>query len=100
MSKEYNTENFQKHQEVIGGLSIVDIARAVDYINKLATFIPQSNEVLDDLDCVVESFIQVQNTLRTDRKCPKCGHHLFLSDVPGYEYVCPDCDENFFECEV
>lgn len=100
MSKEYNTENFQKHQEAISGLSVVDITRAVAYINELAELVPQNNEALDYLDCVVEPFVKVQNTLRTDRECPKCGCYLFLSDVPGYEYVCPECDENFFECEV
>lgn len=28
-------------------------------------------------------------------KCPKCGGYLRPSDVPGYENVCPACDENF-----
>lgn len=27
--------------------------------------------------------------------CPKCGGLLRPSDVPGYENVCPACDENF-----
>lgn len=32
--------------------------------------------------------------------CPKCGGNLFLSDLPQYDYVCFNCDENFYECEV
>lgn len=33
-------------------------------------------------------------------KCPKCKGDLSPSDVRGYRYVCHNCDENFFECEV
>lgn len=27
--------------------------------------------------------------------CPHCGAALFVSDLPYYDYVCYDCDENF-----
>lgn len=27
--------------------------------------------------------------------CPHCGAELFVSDLPYYDYVCFDCDENF-----
>lgn len=36
----------------------------------------------------------------TDKKCPKCYGPLHESDVEGYDYVCLECDENFFEVEV
>ena len=32
--------------------------------------------------------------------CPKCGAPLSPSDIKGYEYVCYDCDENFYEFEA
>ena len=38
--------------------------------------------------------------LRTEAVCPRCGGSLYLSDLEGYEYVCPSCDENFFDFEV
>lgn len=100
MSEQYRGENFRKHQEVVSRLSVVDITKVVDYINRLAGYIEQNSEVLNDLDVVVDPFIQVQDALRAGKECPKCGRYLFLSDIPGYEYVCPECDENFFECEV
>ena len=34
------------------------------------------------------------------KKCPRCGNLLHPSDVAGYEYVCYQCDENFYECEA
>lgn len=36
----------------------------------------------------------------TEKKCPKCGKPLFVSDLGGYDYVCLDCDENFDESEL
>lgn len=36
----------------------------------------------------------------TSKKCPKCYGPLHESDVEGYDYVCLECDENFFECEL
>ena len=29
----------------------------------------------------------------TNRFCFKCHHRVFHSDVKGYPYVCPHCDE-------
>jgi predicted nucleic acid-binding Zn-ribbon protein len=38
--------------------------------------------------------------ITTSKRCPKCGKILYLSDLPQYDYVCTECDENFYECEV
>lgn len=32
--------------------------------------------------------------------CPKCGKMLQPSDLEEYDFVCYDCDENFYNCEV
>ena len=32
--------------------------------------------------------------------CPRCGKPLSKSDVKGYEFVCYDCDENFYRVEA
>lgn len=41
-------------------------------------------------------------SLKTDIKCPRCGGELYISDLIGYSYLCPKCDENMYltECEV
>ena len=36
----------------------------------------------------------------TKPKCPRCDKQLFCSDIEEYDYVCANCDENFYECEV
>lgn len=38
--------------------------------------------------------------LETEKRCPKCGCQLLLSDLKQYDYLCPECDENFDEVEV
>lgn len=34
--------------------------------------------------------------------CPHCGKEMYISDIIGYAYVCPNCDENFYytECDT
>lgn len=43
---------------------------------------------------------KIIDQLVTTKCCPHCGGALLLSDLKQYDYVCPKCDENFFECEV
>ena len=42
--------------------------------------------------------------LKTDGfvRCPRCNNKLYISDLIGYAYLCPNCDENMYytECEV
>ena len=48
-----------------------------------------------------ENRVLVDKVLSVDsKKCPKCHKRLSPSDVRGYHYVCHNCDENFFDCEV
>ena len=89
------TENFNKHHEVMSNFSIAALIRASDYINKLSSFIPQDNEVLDDLEEIQSPLKDVIEELRTNEECTHCGGDLFMSDLPQYDYVCPICDENF-----
>ena len=94
------TKNFKECQITMQNLSIVDIVRAVDYIAELSDFIPDNNEVLDYASEITQPLMSVIEKCRTDRECPHCGCFLFKSDLPQYEYVCAECDENFYECEV
>ena len=89
------TDNYAEHQEEISKLSVVDLIRVVDYVKLLSSFVNENNEVLDDLDNVVEPFNKVIKSLRTEKSCPRCHNNLYKSDVPQYDYVCNECDENF-----
>ena len=99
-TKGLRSNHFEAHKKAVESLSIVDIVKAIDYINELSRFIPQENEVLDYLEDVVEPLVKVQNILLTNKECPHCGFYLFQSDLPQYDYVCAECDENFYESEV
>lgn len=94
-------KNYKNHKDtIIKYISIVDIVRIIDYATELYSLIPQENEILDDFDEIFSQLIQTEKELRTNKKCPHCGGTLYCSDVPHYEYVCPICDENFYEIEV
>lgn len=93
-------DNFEKQCKEMQNLSIAEIVKASDYINLLAAFVPENNEVLDNLSDIQEPLLKVIKNCKTDKKCPHCRGTLYFSDIPQYEYVCPECDENFFECEI
>lgn len=44
--------------------------------------------------------MELLSQLVTNKFCPRCHGKLLLSDLKQYDYVCPECDENFYECEV
>ena len=103
MKNEYEmeaTDDYKEHQRVIAQLSITDVVKASDYINELATFIPTNNEVLDYLEDIQKPLLEVIRKLQTKKECPRCGCALYLCDLPQYNYVCAECDENFEEFEV
>ena len=90
------TANNENHRRIMANLSGVEIIRVVDYINLLSQFIDRDNEVLDNLTDVLQPLEDVISKLRmTDQSCSRCGGFLYLSDLPQYDCVCPDCDENF-----
>lgn len=39
-------------------------------------------------------------TYKTNLQCPRCGKPLETSDIREYAFVCKDCDENFYSCEL
>ena len=34
------------------------------------------------------------------KTCPRCGTRLRHSCIKGYTFYCPDCEEDFYKCEV
>lgn len=43
---------------------------------------------------------ELDKVFRTNAVCPKCGKHLYTTDVYGYSFTCKECDENFYSFEV
>ena len=80
--------------------NLINIAKAYDYIYLLSTLIDPNNEVLDDFYAVINPLAKVLKECETEKVCPFCNHKLYLSDLPQYDYVCAECDENFYESEV
>lgn len=89
------TKNFIKQKELMKNLSVTDLIKVVDYVDELAGFIPKDNEVLDYLIEYTKPLIDVFSAAECKKNCPHCGGSLYLSDLPQYDYVCPNCDKNF-----
>lgn len=92
--------NYEKYQEAKCDLELTDIVNAFDYIQALMWYVPQDSAVREYYDDVIKPLDKFVAACLTDKECPKCGRNLFLSDVEEYEYVCTECDENFYESEV
>lgn len=53
----------------------------------------------NDWDCCKDEvcIVDAADILGT---CPKCDGPLVKSGLPDYDYYCPECDEDFYNCEV
>lgn len=65
------------------------------------------NVDLDSMDiqgaaaCVTDVNDDIHGGPRVDcPSCPHCGTRLVASDLSDYDYYCPQCDEDFYGCEV
>ena len=92
--------NYEKFQEAKCDLSVGDIVNAFDYIQALMRFVPKNDELREDYEYVIQPLEKFVSKCLTDKECPHCRHLLFCSDVEDYDYVCAECDENFYESEV
>ena len=43
---------------------------------------------------------EIYQKYATNKHCIKCGNKLLESDLKEYEYLCLECDENFYEFET
>lgn len=79
------TENYKKFKNVL------------EYNIGVPTLVNFDKENDDALVMIVHDIVK---ELKTDKKCPHCDAPLYCSDLPQYDYVCVECEENFYECEV
>lgn len=91
------TENYLAHVEAMSDLSVTHLIQVVDYVTALSQFLNDDHEILDDLDSILEPLNNVISKLKTEESCrhTHCDSNLHKSDLPHYDYVCAECDENF-----
>lgn len=85
MDVEEETENYKKFKEIL--VNNIGVPTLVNF----------DDENDDALVIIVHNIVK---ELLTDKRCPHCDAPLYCSDLPNYEYVCIECEENFYECEV
>lgn len=89
--------NYEKFVDVM--TSVVDIADFEDVVKALEdesdTVTAKVNRML-----MAKVFREYLKRLSTDKKCPKCGKTLYLSDIEDYSYMCTECQENYYDIEV
>ncbi len=80
------TENYRKFKEALA--NTISVQALEEYV------------LGNPDDLLRENAVDVIEKITTEKKCPKCRRILYLSDLPQCDYVCTECDENFYECEV
>ena len=85
------TINYCKFKEVIS--DNVDVFSLIKLYEKIIS----KPHKLDEEELWLKDIIE---QLETDIPCPRCHNNLYLSDLSDYDYFCPECVENFYECEI
>ena len=87
MDMEEETENYKKFRDALTyNISVTDLVNFDECSDEDDTF----NILVHD----------IVKAIKTDKRCPRCNAQLYLSDLPDYEYVCVECEENFYDMEV
>lgn len=99
---EVPTENHKLHNQK--KQNYIDI-QELYYIKENLKSIKENNNLIEDdkedLNNSIDKVGYMLNKFKAKgKKCPHCDKTSYLSDLPQYDYVCLDCDENFYECEV
>lgn len=68
--------------------------------NKREKLMQELTEITPIDTYVILKAKEIIDQLVTTKRCLHCGGRLLLSDLKQYDYVCPECDENFYEYEV
>lgn len=76
---------------IMSELSITHLIKAVSYMKA----IQNHTDVTVDIEDTMMTFQDIIDKMKTDSLCSHCGGPLYLSDLPQYDFVCPECDENF-----
>lgn len=92
--------NYEIFQEAKCDLGLTDIINALNYIDELRAWLPKEHGLHEYYLEITNPLAKFASDCITDKSCPKCGETLFCSDIAEYDYVCTECDENFYECEV
>lgn len=92
---EEKTQNYIEFCKALNNLSLRDIIQITNRMATLSALVSTEPEFEDATNEVLYPLRKIINDLITDKKCPKCGKPLFKSDLPQYDYICVECDENF-----
>jgi hypothetical protein len=98
------TANYKKYKEITKHIDMTEIIRVYQLVLPIVgKFRPVTKADIREkqsLEIEMEYLEDIIGKLKTEKTCPRCKNPLYCSDVQEYDYVCAECDENFYECEV
>lgn len=100
------SEGYSDFLESLNHISATQLKRIVDnyevLVNHYKEHFPWRNGVttVEDFKEDLKPLLTFVDKITINKRCPKCGELLLKSDLPQYNYVCPLCEENFYDGEV
>lgn len=88
-SERFTSDEYQDFEEAKAGIATSDLVNLLTLL--------EEKGIEDERMIFLKKAV---SDLKTDKFCPHCGEMLYKSDLPQYRYVCPECEENFFDIEV
>lgn len=90
------TYNYQKYvKEMLFTISIGDILQLLNLATSVCDLLPPENDLVEETMSLIEDMGDRLAEFRTGSPCSRCGQPLYLSDLPQYNAVCYECEENF-----
>lgn len=90
------TEEYREYVNAITLLGMTDVHNITKAVKSLYICNPRNLDAVKVFN-VAEPLFEIVEALRRSDACPKCGgKNFFKSDLPQYQGVCADCDENFY----
>ena len=97
------TKNYKQYLGVVTShVSVTLLKNAADALKTVESsgLIPSHSELMESVFLTRLDFEDALMLLKTKKHCTVCDGDLYCSDVADYNYVCCECDENFYEFEV
>lgn len=91
-----STKNYSRYKkQMLSDIFLGDLIRFSDIVTALCDLLPEQKEIVEEATILVVEVGDKLEKFRTGNSCPRCGLPLYLSDLPHYNAVCYECEENF-----
>lgn len=91
----FQTPGYRRYQHNLLRQPVVELLYKSQQALTLWINSEHSQETSEEMQDLLTELTKCLKPFHTGRTCPRCGMPLYLSDLPQYDGVCYECNENF-----